>query len=281
MQNDFPADPRSDSQLDASSISMRRALAIADDDKCPDVYAALMRASKAPSTALFGLIVAVIPDDEMAERDPLAEAFVEFAPPRMTLSESGMRRLEAGHPRTRFTTLHELSHLWLNHRGKPRFRMAAKAQRIEVIPAHSSGERQADVHAAFALMPTELVGDYRDADSIARDFGVSKAAAQIRLSQIIELAPKSTPPDIKREIEKLKLMVGAGNARPAQPSVLPQDTQKKLAWTLAPELADHDPNDYRVVDNKYVVMRTRFGMGMVGGWTVEDGKIVPWESRNP
>ncbi len=281
MQNDFPADPRSDSQLDASSISMRRALDIADDEKSPDVHAALMRASKSPSTALFGLAVTVISDAEMAKYDPQAEAFVEFAPPRMTLSESGMRRLKASEPRTRFTVIHELSHLWLNHRGKPRFRMAAKAERIEVFAAHSSGERQADVHAAFGLMPTELVRAYRDADSIARDFGVSKAAAEVRLRQIEERSAKSTPPDVKREIEKLKVLVGAGDARPPSPSVLPQDTQKKLAWTLAPELPGHSPDDYRVIDNKYVVMRTRFGMGMAGGWMVEDGRIVPWESRAP
>lgn len=197
----------------------------------------------------------------------------------MTLSESGMRRLKAGEPRTRFTIFHELSHLWLNHRGKPRFRKIGQIERIKEFPAHSSGERQADVHSSFGLMPTELVKDYRDAESLARDFQVSKAAAEIRLGQILGYAAKSTPPDVKREIEKLKILVGAGDARPPQPSVLPQDTQKKLAWTLAPELPGHSPNDYRVIDNKYVVMMSRFGMCMAGGWTVEDGSIVPWESR--
>lgn len=159
--------------------------------------------------------------------------------------------------------------------------MVAKAERIEIIAAHLSGERQADVHAAFGLMPTELVKDYRDAESIARDFGVSRAAAEIRLRQIVERSAKSTSPEIKREIAKLKAFVGAGDARQPPPSVLPHDTQKKLAWTLAPELPDHSPDEYRVIDNKYVVMNSRFGLGKAGGWTVENGRIVPWESRGP
>jgi hypothetical protein len=56
--------------------------------------------------------------------------------------------------------------------------MVGRAERNEVFAAHASGERQADVHTAFGLMPTELVAGYTDAESIARDFGVSKAAAK-------------------------------------------------------------------------------------------------------
>ncbi|MFN3745460.1 MAG: hypothetical protein ACK4TL_12210 [Hyphomicrobiaceae bacterium] len=155
--------------------------------------------------------------------------------------------------------------------------MAMKAVRIEVIAAHSSGERQADVHAALGLMPTELVRGYRDAESIARDFGVSKAAAEVRLSQIEERSAKPTLPEVAAFLAgngPRNETAGNDRKRRAEASV-------QRVWEKAAEAPGYDPSRYRLCSKGYLIAREQhLKHRSIHGWCERDGLIKSYRDIN-
>lgn len=95
------------------------------------------------------------------------------------LRESVYNGAARGEGRPRFTMAHELGHLVL-HRGVSFNRVNPEAP----PKIFRNSEWQSDVFSSHLLMPTHLVTDYRDPEVVARDFGVSYWAAEIRLAKM-------------------------------------------------------------------------------------------------
>ena len=81
--------------------------------------------------------------------------------------------------RDRMTAMHEVAHILL-HTNNRLFR----SMQSEPPPPWRDPEWQAKCFAGMIMMPTDLIAGYQSVGLIARDFGVSQAAATHRLSQM-------------------------------------------------------------------------------------------------
>jgi hypothetical protein len=93
--------------------------------------------------------------------------------------------------RARFTVAHEVGHIHLHvAQTKGRFVESAMQdfQRTENVPVYKNPEWQANVHGATLLMPESAVLDAvrqgMSVSRLARVFGVSKQAMEIRLNEL-------------------------------------------------------------------------------------------------
>jgi len=98
---------------------------------------------------------------------------------RLELRSDVYDALIAGDPRARYTTIHEVGHLFL-HQGIPLRRTAGSATHRH----YEDSEWQADAFAAEFLMPVEHVRGLlpRTAAFASTEFAVSLKAAMIRLN---------------------------------------------------------------------------------------------------
>lgn len=144
---------------------------------------------------------------EVAEDGPWWEGATSFEPDEATdgfeyvvraRSDVWARAL-AGNGRDRFTLAHELSHVVLHHEllgregGAAAFRdsfeTAGETARRHGVAVYRSPEWQAQVGASAILMPSEKLrqfaaeAEHLDVVHVARAFGVSRTAAQIRISK--------------------------------------------------------------------------------------------------
>lgn len=87
-----------------------------------------------------------------------------------------------GDGRARFTLAHELGHLIL-HRNVA----MARAQKSDALPVYQLAEPQANQFAACLLMPMQLILANDSADDLIERFGVSREAANYRLSKLKRL----------------------------------------------------------------------------------------------
>lgn len=93
-----------------------------------------------------------------------------------------------GKARPRFTMAHELGH-YLLHTGQNQ--PLARAMPGEKLRAFESAEKQADRFAGTLLMPRHLIHGFDTEVSVAQRFGVSRAAARVRLDKISKEGPGS------------------------------------------------------------------------------------------
>lgn len=218
------------------------------------------------------------PDADM----PDEEGYADFTTKEIVFRQSVLAGARRGHHRYRMTVAHEMGHVVLEHEHGRLRRMQHGNKEFKFGRKQESAEWQARYFAAVLLMPREVVKGCATASELSSKCEVSLQAAEIRFDEVnVRGAAKQTPLHILAEIQKLKASVSAGFARSPKQSVLPLEMQKKLCWELAPKHPEHDPDKFRVVEETYVVMISRFGMEMAGGWTIRDGEIVPWEKRNP
>lgn len=82
-----------------------------------------------------------------------------------------------GGVRARFTFAHELGHFFM-HTNVP----LARALPSERLPAYRSAETQANRFAGTLLIPAALLTSQHTVEQIMSEFGVSKPAAEFRLS---------------------------------------------------------------------------------------------------
>lgn len=243
-----------------------------------DVVQLLISEINCTFSPLHGWKLVERPDAEM----PDEEAYADFTTKELVFRASVLAGARRGLNRYRMTVAHEMGHVVLEHQHGRLRRMQDGNREVKFGRKTESAEWQARYFAAVLLMPRELVKDCPTVSAVSVTCGVSLQAAEIRFDEInVRGKAKQTPSDITAEIELLKVSVKQVDARPARTSVLPLDVQVKLCWELAPKHPEYDADKFRVLDDKYVIMSSRFGLAMVGGWTIESEKIVPWESRNP
>lgn len=270
---DWITKARSDEELERLAHACRLESA-SGDEWAPDVVELVERLIR--SGRLAGLKIVVRPDQELPNDE--ARAFVEDR--IIELRQSVYDGARHGVPRYRMTLMHEIGHIILDHRGEPKSRIPGVGAREEGIPAPKSVERQATVFAAAFLMPRAQVRKCADVAELAARLNVSATAARIRFENVnLRQTAKQVPPDIKAAIERLKASVGVHDARPPPPSVLTIEQQVGLAWETAPQLKGHDPREYRCIDGRYVIRRSRWSSEAPGGWRLGGGKIIPWESE--
>lgn len=214
---------------------------------------------------------------------PRDEGRADFSQKMLEFREGVLENAESGRHRDKMTVAHELGHVLLDHKhGGIMHRVQQGNSKLGFGRQAESAEWQATYFAAAFLMPRPIVRDCSNATEVSLRCRVSLQAAQIRFDEVnVRGVAKQTPPDIQAGIEQLKTSVRDSGTRPVRKTVLPPEVEQKLCWELAPKHPEHDAESFRVIDDKYVVMKSRFGRAMVGGWTIEAGKIVPWESRNP
>ncbi|MBW4706166.1 ImmA/IrrE family metallo-endopeptidase [Roseobacter sp. YSTF-M11] len=94
--------------------------------------------------------------------------------------------LGGGH-RARFTLAHEFGHYLLHTGQNQPFERAMPGQKLR---AFESAEKQADRFAGTLLMPKGLITIFDTPETVSFKFGVSKAAATVRLDKISKEASK-------------------------------------------------------------------------------------------
>jgi len=232
----------------------------------------------APGARLQGLTLLVRSDEEMGNDEARAHASSQV----IKMRDSVHRAAAQGIPRARMTLAHELGHVALDHVGIARPRTLGATQSEQYIPKLHSAERQARVFAATFLMLRAHVRQCKSPEEVAKKMRVSLQAAEIRFKEVnVRDADKITPPDIAAAIEEMKASVRRSEARRSPPSVLNHEQTKRLAWEIAPEAEGLDPREFRSIDNRWTIRNSRYLLMRPGGWSLRDGKIVPWEAENP
>ncbi|WP_374419380.1 ImmA/IrrE family metallo-endopeptidase [Chromobacterium sp.] len=99
----------------------------------------------------------------------------------MRIPERTWDAIESGEPRARFTFMHELGHLILQHD----FSLHRENSPVQ-HKAYEDSEWQADQFAAEVLMPLSVINACKlfDAVGLAEFFDVSLPAAEVRLRQL-------------------------------------------------------------------------------------------------
>ncbi|OHX15270.1 hypothetical protein BI343_02645 [Chromobacterium amazonense] len=129
-------------------------------------------------TVNFGIDVDIVEDHEMS-----AHIEAECFPSQliMRIPERTWELIEQGDSRARFTFMHELGHLILQHD----LSLHRESGRYE-HKCYEDSEWQADQFAAEILMPVSVINNRKlfDAYDLAEFFDVSLQAASIRLQQL-------------------------------------------------------------------------------------------------
>lgn len=272
--DDLPTTPRSDEDIERVALYCRMASDSAYE-WAPQVVQLIERLANRVNR-FAGLRIEERPDAELPDAEAVALVQERVIEVRASVLADANRQV----PRARMTLAHELGHIALNHVGTPKYR---KIQAIHSanVAAYRSEERQARVFAAAFLMPRVLVLKCRSPEEVAKRMTVSLQAAYIRYEQVcVRNEPKKTPEDIAQEIEQLKKSVEASEKKlvPSKSSLRP-DQIKKLVWELAPTHPDLPPDEYRCIDQRWVIRWSRFGLAVPGGWWIEGEKIVVWEDE--
>lgn len=158
-------------QIERAAINLRERTGI-NHQSFPDMITCVFKAKK------IGLISGYLclPKAEMEEEgafDP--ESGILY------LREDVFQGANRGVAFARFAVAHEFGHAALGHKRK-RYRAADTAARTDVPKVIAGDERQANLFAAAFLAPAHLapLGTEPTANTIARHFGVSLTAAEIR-----------------------------------------------------------------------------------------------------
>lgn len=273
MPDDLPTSPRSDDEIEREA-HICRMKAGNPDEFAPDILN-LIHSLASRDHRFAKLKIEVRRDSELPDAE--ARAFVQDQ--IIEIRESVFEQAKKHVPRARMTVAHELGHVVLNHVGTPKYRKTTAIKPANVAP-HRSEERQANVFAAALLMPRAFVISCTCPEDVSERMAVSLEAARIRYSSVkVRSEGKSTPPDIAQSIRNLKESTKESKKTPSS-SVLQPEQARRLAWELASCVPDHDSNEYRCIDNRWIIRWSRFGESKSGGWSFKNGIIVAWDDEN-
>jgi hypothetical protein len=112
-----------------------------------------------------------------------AEAYTQFSPPQIVVSDRVYQEAQDQHPRARWTLAHEFGHFVLHEAiSKPR---AANPVRNSIIKrAYNSAEWQAHKFAAHFLMPEHIASQFQSPAELAQSCNVSLTAAKKRFGEM-------------------------------------------------------------------------------------------------
>jgi|HigsolmetaAR202D_1030399.scaffolds.fasta_scaffold35927_1 Zn-dependent peptidase ImmA (M78 family) len=272
--DDLPTTPRSDEEIERVALYCRLTSDSADE-WAPQIMQLIERLASRVSR-FAGLRIEERPDADLPDAEAVALVQQRIIQVRASVLADAKRQV----PRARMTLAHELGHIALDHVGTPKYRKAGAINSANVAP-YRSEERQARVFAAAFLMPRALVLKCRSPEEVAERMAVSLQAAYIRYEQVcVRNGPKKIPEDIAQEIEQLKKSVEASEKKlvPSKSSLRP-DQIKKLVWELAPTHPDLPPDEYRCIDQRWVIRWSRFELAKPGGWWIEGERIIVWEDK--
>ena len=114
----------------------------------------------------------VLPAAELGEVEAIAYPFES----RIVVSDEIYLRAFHGDGHARFTIAHEIAHMLLH-------RVNISGERHLLGPNETYSEWQADYFAAQLLVPEHMFGQLLEPNYIAKEFGVSRAAATVALKQ--------------------------------------------------------------------------------------------------
>jgi Zn-dependent peptidase ImmA (M78 family) len=269
--DDFHVKALSNDEIEKIALNVRLATGTGNQIKA-DIFH-IIRQLSLPGRPLAGLRLEIVPDVQMGRDYALA-----FVDDRLLKMRSSVHNgAELGNPRDVMTLAHEIGHFILGHGGLPKHRVAAGNRKEHYIQPMNSAEHQAGFFGAALLMLRSHVREMKCADDVANEMGVSLEAATIRFQQV---APRNTPPDLLEKIQDLKRATSGSGYNRNIKSVLSIEQQAKIEWELAKAVPDEIPSEYRCVDEKWVIRWSRFQKSLPGGWRLERGKIVPWESEH-
>jgi hypothetical protein len=172
MHEGFPVAPRSRQEIRDAAVHARRIL------KLPQGRLAIPKILDKLS-AEFGVHYDVF-DKSTAPVPPEVEAC--YVPEDFTIyiRDSVFDEMASGGARAVFTFGHEMGHALLGHRR------TYNRQLVATVPRYCNSEWQANAFAAEFTMPTDQIWQYnlQTAEAITRYFGVSPAAARIRVEDL-------------------------------------------------------------------------------------------------
>ncbi|MGM4885633.1 ImmA/IrrE family metallo-endopeptidase [Tardiphaga sp. 20_F10_N6_6] len=114
----------------------------------------------------------IVPDSHLLEAEARAYPNEWLIKLRHGVREGLLR----GEARSRWTFMHELGHVLMQHPGKP-FRKKLEEKNATI-------EQQAHIFAAEFLAPTDLVQDCNSVEQVRKRFGLSSPAARRRFSEV-------------------------------------------------------------------------------------------------
>lgn len=133
------------------------------------------------------LTIEILPDDEMKGNDGITELVGDVV--RMRFKTSVWQKAMARDGRAIMTLAHELGHAVLCHRDVVRARQTgatAESRTVSYIKPYESSERMADLFGSNFLIEEDLLPEPSSAEQVAEEFGVSVAAAGVRLRRRVE-----------------------------------------------------------------------------------------------
>lgn len=263
---DFPVPPRSNEDLERAAIDLRRLLKLDQAADFIGIRKIVERASNLRGTSLNGLRLIELSDPDMNQVDASADGFAQFDPPRITIRKSVMERAEGGDGRARMTVVHELFHIWLNHRGEAKFRTRRFDTSSFKPPAHKSAEHQASYGAAAFMMPLDALRPMDTITELCSRYGVSKRAAEIRIEQRRRYGARVAPEEVQEFLQHPRQGITNGLRK--------RSTVEQAAWEKAAQVPNEDPSIFRLCLKGNRVKRdhhlkTRSAMG----WCVQEGLV--------
>jgi Zn-dependent peptidase ImmA (M78 family) len=218
---DFCAPPQSLVNIEQKSLAWRHALGV-HDTWAPDI-ARLIETKLPRLIPAFALVVRT--DDEMSALDN-AEAYTEFDPPKIAVSER-VYRLACQHDgRARMTFAHELGHLVMPP-GAAKPRIASGNKTDQNIRIYQSAEWQARKFAAYFLLPRNIATLFSSVQDLAENCRASFQAAEIRFKELG--LPAQPIPDCAKELAK---KIEAASSKPRHPEVRAPGAPRRMRATL-------------------------------------------------
>lgn len=209
MASDFLVQHLSNDTIDCEANRLRNQLDLTDVENIDVVR--LLEFDLEQLIEGFRLVIR--DDSEMLVDGHFQEAFCEFQPPRIVVSNQTYENAAVGDPHARMVLAHELGHLLL-HSGYNRSRahsMMSGRYENDLGPNLKSrgAESQAKRFAAFFLMPRHIVKKMRTVQELSRSCGTSLEAAEIRFNSFEVGKKRKLPNHIIAKMNEFKRSIGA------------------------------------------------------------------------
>lgn len=186
MIEDFLVPSKSLKDIEAKTLAWRHAFDVSDA-WAPDVIELFEK--KLPK--LFPTYTLTVRSDAEMLGLGNAEAYTEFNPPLIAVSEAVYLLASRNDGRARMTFAHEFGHLVL-HPGAGKLRVESGNQLNKRLRPFESAEWQARKFGALFLLPTHIVREFGTPRELADACNVSLQAAEIRFEEVGHVR-RSTP----------------------------------------------------------------------------------------